>query len=86
MQAKTQKKVADVTELRARQSASRTAHDAAATAGLHLDDVDNYQKRHLFLAGRAAAREVQRDLERSEGGAVREIVGLVVVPSGEPSN
>ena len=37
---------------------------------LHLDDVDNYQKRHLFLAERSPPRQIHRNLERSESRAV----------------
>ena len=55
IQAQTQKKVTDVTGLHARQSAGRAIHDRRAEKSLHLDNVDDYQKRIYFWQNVPAA-------------------------------
>ena len=70
IEAQTQKKVTDVTGYTPANPQAAQFMTPDEIKGLHLDDVDNYQKANLLLAERAAAREVQRNLERSKSVAV----------------
>ncbi len=70
IEAQTQKKVTVVTGYTPANPQAAKFMTPGSQKNLHLDDVDELSEADLFLAGRAAAAEVQRDLERSEGGAV----------------
>ena len=70
IQAQTQKKVTDVTGYTPANPQARAIHDAGEIKSLHLDDVDNYQKRIYFwqnVPRRAKYNEIWNEVKlRSE--------------------
>jgi hypothetical protein len=69
IEAPTQKQVTDVTGYTPANPQAAQFMTPEQVKGLHLDDVDNYQ-RHIYFWQRATTCQVRRNLERSESGAV----------------
>ena len=69
IEAQTQKTSDRRDRLHARQSARRAIHDAGADKGLHLDDVDDYQKRIYFwqdVPRRAKYNEIWNEVKAAQ--------------------